>query len=485
MCSMLILTDNKKFKKKKCSVISSLVRFGINLYVDSTTVLEEQLSNKKMISDAMDEYLGNGSYFFKKIRRNDIGGIFENVEYVVLDLKYTDIKEFIENNPFIKSKKIVLSGKITICDYDNVKKLIQYFDGYHGDIYVEMEYNHTYVKLDDCFNTISKIKEQADRILSLNLSPMETIMYVYDLVRKREYKNEKVDESCYNSRDLNRVIEGDKIVCVGYSNIFSALLNYMGIRCFNVVLRSKDNCSKSHQRNVVYVKDKKYDIDGVYYFDATWDSKRETDDYLKKYKFFAKTRNEMVQYENDVYSYSKMKKYSDAMALDMEELFNEDSFYARFYVYDEYKEMLEYMSEIIDGNQSLDFWGLNSLSDEEIITKAKYFLERFNKPLPAETFIKLLNNVRKIEYYQDSDLYQYTFEELYKIYKASDFEFSMHYYNYEKDSIGMIIDEKYDVKNTVSDEDFNTFLRREGIEKDINSVRLTKVLSRYNKKRYL
>ena len=100
------------------------------------------------------------------------------------------------------------------------------------------------------------------KINKYNLSPIEQIMYAYDLVRDRVYQLEDDGEDYSVSRDISSVLFGDKIVCVGFAEIFSKVLDALNIRnvLFTIVGRKS-----GHMRNAVYVNDSKYDIHGVFF----------------------------------------------------------------------------------------------------------------------------------------------------------------------------------------------------------------------------
>ena len=142
---------------------------------------------------------------------------------------------------------------LDITDYDKLIELMNKYNDIADKIYVSLTGNTNYVSLLDCYKTMSAIKQQAADIKQLGLSPMETIMYVYDQVRNRVYTFENEDESCFKSRDLSEVMFGDKIVCAGYANVFHVLLHYIGIENLVVLLTERNNPKSGHARNVVYV----------------------------------------------------------------------------------------------------------------------------------------------------------------------------------------------------------------------------------------
>ncbi len=97
--------------------------------------------------------------------------------------------------------------------YNNSQNLKLMIEGNKKKITVE-EYKKTVLVINEM---VSKIKKQ-------NLSPLEQIMYAYDIVRDRVYLEEKEGEGYETSRDLTSVLLGDKIVCVGYANILDKIL---------------------------------------------------------------------------------------------------------------------------------------------------------------------------------------------------------------------------------------------------------------------
>ena len=111
---------------------------------------------------------------------------------------------------------------------------------------------------------------------------MEKIMYAYDIVKERIYKDD--ENSLLSPRDIDEFIDGDYIVCVGYARLFSSLLSFLGVES-KMILSDAEN----HARSLAYVKDGKYGIDGFFVFDPTFDRRESiTDtDYIDNYNYFA------------------------------------------------------------------------------------------------------------------------------------------------------------------------------------------------------
>ena len=124
------------------------------------------------------------------------------------------------------------------------------------------------------------IKEQANAIKKNNYSPLEKLLHSYLIVSNREYEDEnKRTDNLSISRSVYGVLNGDKIVCAGFSEYIKALVNEIDDPNLTVFANniSVQNYKKGkidngpHQNNIVYIKDDKYKIDGFYYLDATWD----------------------------------------------------------------------------------------------------------------------------------------------------------------------------------------------------------------------
>lgn len=125
-------------------------------------------------------------------------------------------------------------------------------------------------------------------IKNYDLSPLETIAFIYKIVTKTFEYNEN-EENPNLARNIVGVLNSNYIVCVGYSSLIKAIidkLDYENLRCEcnTVKFKEKDidenecNCllnslDGSHMQNLVFVKDGKYNVEGVYILDSTMDSK--------------------------------------------------------------------------------------------------------------------------------------------------------------------------------------------------------------------
>ena len=489
----LVLVDEIEDDIFEYELNPSSYDFSLVIYVDNNKSLNDQLNNNDKFLKCVNymRKIGEHEFNFYDEEEDNIDYIYNNLPNILNDVEYirfsfnkTNVIKYLKENPMLLNKKIVLSEIIDITDYDKLIKLMYEYNEIKDKVYISMVDNTNYVSLNDCYRTMSEIKRQADKIKKLNLSPMETIMYVYDQVRNRVYMHEDNTESLFKSRDLSEVMFGDKIVCAGYANMFHTLLTYLGIKSNVVRLIDKNDESgrTGHARNLIYVQDDKYNIDGVYYFDATWDSKRRDNDnsYLYHYNNFAKTRNQMDSNERYNFEDTNFNVYSNDIYDKVKEIIDTKNYDELEY----YFKSINYMSSIVNGQillQALNIVPVSPLygcfDKDEFLRKFKEISDKFNKELDAETYIKLLNNVRKVEYYEDSNWYFYSLNDLYKTSIISNWKFSGDYIDQGVKTLLTIFGTDLDEKTKYRD-NFKNYTDDIGLITDISHVRLTKVLQK-------
>ena len=139
--------------------------------------------------------------------------------------------------------------------------------------------------IEKVFSATSKLEEWAkeindarvnDRGYKRKLSPYEKFLYAYQIVTQFEYK-ESQDKK--DARDIVRIINNNfqDIVCVGYASLLSALCKLIGIECVTqnvIVLKKEMPLTPNHENCCVKIQDYRYRIDGIYYCDPCWDSRK-------------------------------------------------------------------------------------------------------------------------------------------------------------------------------------------------------------------
>lgn len=128
-----------------------------------------------------------------------------------------------------------------------------------------------------------------------NLSPFEKYIYAYNVSKQfKIYKENEQNKD--DSRKLYSLLVNEYMVCVGYSRLFGDLLSKMGMENMYLgvsVEVSYDDVKDDelefnevkvverdgHARRYVHIVDPKYNIDGYYVSDPTWDNDLEHDYY--------------------------------------------------------------------------------------------------------------------------------------------------------------------------------------------------------------
>ena len=209
------------------------------------------------------------------------GHKFEISKDIALDKDYLDFlfSTYPNSNITINSGYGVLySSPTTLYDESETKVLADNAN------YILEKYGKT-LTFDDDFSVEQaliasrKINNIVEEINSTNLngtplSPFEKFILAYRYVADRIYKEVDAGDDLSKSRSVISVLNGDKIVCAGYANLLSTILNRLGIPCTTQCMITFDENLKAygnHATCLVRITDPKYNIDGIYFSDPTAD----------------------------------------------------------------------------------------------------------------------------------------------------------------------------------------------------------------------
>ena len=212
---------------------------------------------------------------------NDVSLVLSFKSYCVQDLTIIvgKVKEIKSQN--IDVKVIIQAEGINFND-EELKIMISlgaklkeigvplYFDGGIKETYT----------IDELIKADKQLDEIIDKLNNSELSPLEKYIYIYNfLTRKkykldpREYDEDSINDYAHLPRDIISVMNTDYIVCQGYAELNAYLCKNVGISCYtNQVYVIDRKGSEAHMNNVVFLKDEKYNINGVFYSDACWDN---------------------------------------------------------------------------------------------------------------------------------------------------------------------------------------------------------------------
>lgn len=361
-------------------------------------------SVEKNLEKFIDEIMNNYSYVINNNSTIDFENIYK--EFYKFKIKFSDMflidKDYNENNQFVihydstqqkdniinfikKNKKLNII--LVLENYNNIVKALKNEE--YPNLKIKFENSKNPISYKEFYNMYNKLNEIVVFIKHHNLSPLERVFLVYDIVKSNVYTKENSDESYTKSRDLNEIINSNKIVCVGYANLINYLLKNLGIKNDCIITYNKER-NVGHQYNYLYLDDSKYNLKGVFFLDATADSKKTTN-YIDNYNFFLKP----FKFFNSEKIFIKSPKELKILSKSSEEIYKE--------IKNGNKEILSNMLKLlrfIDIKYSL----LETLSklfsdDNYLKSLIELIKEEYNpSKIDEHIFKNALYKVRRIEY---------------------------------------------------------------------------------------
>lgn len=387
---------------------TDLIEEEKNYYLDKINGI------KKSLDKGLDEFL---DWFDKiEIQVEDIASL-EKIDKlikgitlpVVLNLKALPEDYLLENISKIDTNlKQNHEGKITYL----INQCLSDSDAHYED--------NSYTK-EDVILVLSYIKNVIETVKQFNLSPLEQVMYVYDLVKNRSFIERAKGEDYIESRDLARILKSDKIVCLGFAVLMKALLDELKIENEIVVL-SSINSNSGHARNMIVIKDEKYNLDHILFFDATWDSKNSSNgkDNVNKYDCFGKTKFQFdavdsKKYKNNQYlplypnykdteflktvPFDLVKSKKVFRKIDWKKILEEDETISI-----DFEEKVDMLMN--DKDPVMAMIMLHGNKDFEV-KLYQFYHKILSRNLPSESFLRCLYTVRRIEHYINPQEYPF------------------------------------------------------------------------------
>ena len=374
-----------------------------NLFLDE---FDSLIINFPITIEGLSNYLKFYNYLSKKVD-------------VVIDISNLSDEE-------IKSKSLVLREieSITNCSFK-----------YRYDSYGT-------AKIDEILDSIDFIERQASIVKYYNFSPIESLLFIYDMVRDREYKEESDKESVDVSRNITKVLKNDSIVCSGFANIFSAICNKVGVYTENIEWKNLKPFTNGHCSNLCYVNDRKYNIHGILSVDVTRGcKKRDGNSFLNNYNSFGNSFDKEIDlyFKNDLVYVGKINNlfYDIQNSYDKYiNIFNRaTSIVSNYQAYSLLEKLKKYMIIIGLGVNDIDKIIekiKRSKNKNDIRNDIEALLQFYNVndsmhklDISFYDFVNIIYNVRRIEHSIDSSKYLFTQHKLYSILNRRDsFDFS-------------------------------------------------------------
>ncbi len=481
-----ILTIGKKGKTSGdfCANITpdycNLVAF---IDLENDDLLEKLSHHDLIINDVMEN-----SFLEPQEAKDYLSTLFgyENIidafDYVDLDVGLNDLtipKSLLAKNPWIKSKKIILtSDEVSV---NEAIELANQYAEYKNQLVFKLKGNKEYVSYEDVLKMNEILEHYVQAIKSCSLtSQLELIMLSYDIDRKIVYGS--FDETQSEEIDTFDKIYNTNSVQLNFALLFSEILNYLGINSKIVKQSSEINRNKKLSRVSIYIKDDKYNVDGIYFFDPFLDCMKglEEKKYPTLYNYFLKTADEVEKRDKERFPWEKFEsreriENDEIKGLSMPEI---QTLGASKWKY------IENLYEIVTGDH-FDFVQTVLISSEEekkaFISKVNEFETMMNKPIDTKTRLSLFDNVRRAEYYYNINSLDYNVEDMLEAMESSGWnidesEISPKDLNKrDKELLGLFGGVSYKVIG------LRKYIKEQNVERKISGVRLTKVLKEYSK----
>ena len=236
------------------------------------------------------------------------------------ELQREDVKEFIDDSSKTNAPFFEVSNLFSKGNYDWLRscecysKTIKNIEKKYSEVI--KKYPNISFAFNDAGDTVEGINIiNKNRIYNaiiaetkrLELSPLETYIYLYDIVKFfKKYKGEPKKEIPELSRKSEFILFGEYIVCAGYTRIIAELvelINNPKLTAIEYVCRETEE--SRHARLIVAMDDRKYNVKGMYSSDPTFDSVQNVEDPLSidKYDHCLLTKSQIDKVDTDIKDY--------------------------------------------------------------------------------------------------------------------------------------------------------------------------------------
>ena len=242
-----------KFKKLNINKIQAKEKTQLTLTLPFNLFFQNDcLYNEEDDFNILLNYLKNIEILNINLEENNIDKLIE-VVYKIENKMNKKIK-FI--NCIIENKTIKEIEKLKFLEDGRIIK-IWYEDGI------------TDCTIDEFIIMRKNIDKIINKVQENKLTNLEKIIYVYDIVKKMNYKKSN-DYYSMEGRQLHKIFTSENIVCSGYSKLIKQVLTELGIQAGIYKLITKNN--ELHTRNIVHIVDETYNINCIYSMEPTWES---------------------------------------------------------------------------------------------------------------------------------------------------------------------------------------------------------------------
>ena len=289
-------------------------KYYIGSKINSDTYSKEQLNT--IYNSIGNDYIKNE--IKKKLNLNNFDfntNIKDDKIFLKYDNNYDEIASFLEKakEEKLDNEIVIIMDRVdtSICDklhsiYGDKLRIspIENQNSVDNGIWNYEDYSLDHIK--KCEAKMDNFVKCTDDTLDKDgdvksLSPLEKYIAAYMITSKfADYNKEGEKEDTSKSRSIYEIFASDekpKIVCLGYTHVLRELLYRMGLEDtleWGLYAPSEGGSYTpgftNHSRMMIHLQDPKYDIDGVYMADPTWDNGLSS----KTYRHMLMSKNEAL-----------------------------------------------------------------------------------------------------------------------------------------------------------------------------------------------
>ena len=391
--------------------------FMVILYLDSlddfSKVDNKYISEALKKSEAVDYLEEDDIDIYKSLVSGDVDCL-GSCDTIYVGGDYKDIDKFISNNQEIFSRKVVVKNFFDLANSDlgAIKNSISDYNRLRYSVLGDL-LDFSFKELELATN---RFRSMVDEVAQFNYSPLEIALHLYDLVRDRYYVMGESEYDDASSRGLASVLLSDYIVCAGFVSLYTSLLKTFDIKAKAYELAPTDS-ENGHVQTIARIKDDKYDIDGVLFFDPTADCrKKSSNNFLNIYRFFAKNFREMSEFTD---KYDSVLKGDKALIDEYYEYLDEQDGAKKQERRDILFKKMLFLSTFIDNNALPKFLFSQAIDGDKLYE----YSDILDRKVGNTAFMKAFINVRKNEYYLHPEKYPFDMNAFYTGLTYSLFDF--------------------------------------------------------------
>lgn len=230
-----------------------------------------------------EDVIASGEEFVLTVIAKQVDGVKERVE--ALQQKYPNAKiemdlSFERDYIYEESEMKLLEDVDKFCSSKDIKLYISLSNLVGGE----------YQNILMARNQIEELKQKVNNFTyeengkQVKLSTYEKFLIVYKFVANRVYN---MGDNCMDHKKRNwiGVLTSDQVICSGFASLLKCVCDQVfsadELKCYEQgsdVYNENAEKLGGHANNLIIIKDDKYNLNGLYYADACWDSKDERRD---------------------------------------------------------------------------------------------------------------------------------------------------------------------------------------------------------------